>query len=72
MAERQARDALSKTDAELALSFALKSEWDVYEGVVTRSSLLKVIEDKLSLNLLSAIYITYDGVNKKFMGLVLE
>ena len=51
VAELSKKEELSKTDPERAESFKFVSEWDMYEGVTTRSSLIKVLEDKLSLNI---------------------
>ena len=49
--EKSIREELEKSDPESAKNFALLAEWDLYEGVITRSSLIKVIGDPQSLNL---------------------
>ena len=48
------------------------SEWDLYDDVTTKSSLLRVIEDKQSINLQTVNYLTYDHSNNKFLGITLE
>ena len=70
--EISVKEQLRKTDPEKAESFAFVSEWDLYEGVTTKSSLIKVIEDKDSLNLKTVNYLTYDNKNHKFLGITLE
>ena len=59
-------------DPEKAEKFKFLSEWDMYEGVETKSSLIKVIEDKDSLNLKTVNHLTYDNFNKKFVSITLE
>ena len=51
VAELSKKEEMAKTDPERAENFKFVSEWDIYEGVTTKSSLVKVVEDKLSLNI---------------------
>ena len=44
----------------------------MYENVQVKSALVRVIEDRMSLNLSTVNFLTYDTVNKKFMSITLE
>ena len=72
IAEISVKDKLKVVDPEKAEKFKCLSEWDIYEDIETKSSLIKVIEDKDSLNLKTVNHLTYDNVNKKFVGITLE
>ena len=64
---------LEKAGDEKAKAFELVSEWDLYEPIAPKSTLLKVVEDRQSLLLSShSNYITYDPYNKRFMAITLE
>ena len=66
------KDQLMKTEPDKAENFKFVSEWEMYDGVTTKSSLIKIIDDKDSLNLKTVNYLTYDSTNFKFVGITLE
>ena len=63
---------LEAAGAENAKSFELVTEWELYEPIALRSTLLKVIEDRRALSLDAANYVTYDPYNKKFIAITLD
>ena len=63
---------LEKEGAENAKTFELVSEWELYEPIALRSTLLKVIEDRQALSLNASNYVTYDPYNKKFIAITLD
>ena len=72
IAEMSIKDQLMKTEPDKAENFKFVSEWEMYDGVTTKSSLIKIIDDKDSLNLKTVNYLTYDSTNFKFVGITLE
>lgn len=63
---------LEKAGDENAKTFELVSEWDLYEPIVPKSTLMKVVEDRQSLSLSASNYVTYDPYNKRFIAISLE
>ena len=63
---------MEKTGAENAKSFEFVTEWELYESIKVKSTLVKVLEDRQSLMLSAQNYLTYDPANHKFMAITLD
>lgn len=48
------------------------TEWELYESITCKSTLVKVLEDKQSILLSAQSYITYDPTSKKFLAITLD
>ena len=70
-AKRSIMEEAAKAGSEPPKPFEFVTEWELFEPIKVKSTLVKVYEDKQSLLLSAQAYLTYDPRRKKFLAMPL-
>ena len=66
------REEIRKTNPQKADKYDFMPEWDLYEPITCKTTLIKGAEDRSKLLKDGQKYITYDHQLKSFIGMVLD